>query len=270
MAKVLSCKTIGATLGYSIHRSEENLPPLVFVHGYGARATLDSYVQLLEALAGRYTVYAIDMRGHGASATGFDGWSLGLLAKDIGEFCSALKLEKPVFVGHSLGGFLGLLTEIDNPGIFSSICLVTPASPRGQRSPDEMVQFFIEHGQNKDALRGMFAPMYAGESTGRLEAVVEANAILSPEVHRSFFEEFARTSIEEELAGLTLPTLLLIGAKDVVVDPGDQHRIGERMPRCKEVRFTVHGHMLPQEAASVTAREILNFLAHDADELRAA
>lgn len=270
MTEVLSCKTSGATLGYSIRQNGPDLPPLVFVHGYGGRSTLDSYKQLLEALAGRHTVYAVDMRGHGASASNFHGWSLESLATDIQEFCSALNLNQPVFVGHSLGGFLGLLTEINYPGTFSSLCLVTPTSPRGQQSPDEMVQFFVEHGRNKDALRGMFAPMYAVESDGRLETVVEANALLSPEVHRAFFEEFARTSIEEKLAGLTLPTLLLIGAKDIVVDPSDQHLIGHRMPRCKGVLFTIHGHMLPQEAPVTVAREILNFLVHDADELRAA
>lgn len=262
MLEIRTIQTRGAELGYSVHGEATERPPLVFVHGYALRATLDPYQDLLGLLSKRYTVYALDMRGHGASAAALSGWSLPALADDIADFVSALSLDRPFYVGHSLGAFLGLWAEMRYPGLFSALCLLTPAPAHGAKAPAETVQFYIEHGRNKELMRGAFRAMFMSPTDERVEIVAEAAVLLDPAIHRTFLEEFAASSIEDRLKDVKAPALVLLGAQDIVSPIEEQWSIGALLPHCKQVTFSNQGHMMPNEHPELTAHELLAFLDH--------
>jgi pimeloyl-ACP methyl ester carboxylesterase len=76
-------------------------PPLVLVHGITeSRRSWDPLVPLL---AEHFDVVAADLRGHGEStkAAPFDPRTL---ADDITELAARLRLDRPLLIGHSLGG----------------------------------------------------------------------------------------------------------------------------------------------------------------------
>lgn len=55
-------------------------------------------------------VHALDLRGHGASAKPPDGpYDLPTVAEDVAEFIAALRLERPVLVGHCWGAAVALV-----------------------------------------------------------------------------------------------------------------------------------------------------------------
>ena len=56
-----------------------------------------------DALAERCVVYRYDQRFHGESDKPSWGFSVARLAADLKDFIDALKLERPVVVGTSLG-----------------------------------------------------------------------------------------------------------------------------------------------------------------------
>jgi non-heme chloroperoxidase len=74
---------------------------IVLIHGWSQSAEQFKY-QLL-AFAERYRVVAIDLRGHGESEKVSYGYRISRLSKDIQELISALQLEKPHLLGHSMG-----------------------------------------------------------------------------------------------------------------------------------------------------------------------
>jgi len=136
-------------LGYCVHGAGPNKLPLVFVHGGSLRSTAGPYEELLELLARRYAVHAVDLRGHGASAGALAGWSLEALADDVVAFSRELALERPVFVGHSLGAFISVFAEIRHPGAFSALCLLSPGPANPTLDPVEALDFLIDE-QLKD------------------------------------------------------------------------------------------------------------------------
>src|SRR5581483_5817346 len=78
-------------------------PCALLLHGITSSAK--SWIRVGPALADRYRVYALDMRGHGDSIKPSAGaYSLRHTADDAAAFIEALELEKPVVVGHSWGG----------------------------------------------------------------------------------------------------------------------------------------------------------------------
>jgi len=252
----------GVSLAYAVHAAAEG-PPLVFVHGYALRGTDGPYGQLLESLARRYTVYALDLPGHGASPAPQATWSIGSLGDAVAAFVRALGLERPDYVGHSLGGLVGLYAEIQHPGTFSGLCLLTPAPAVASGGSPEMAQLLIEQGRNRDAMRQVFRHMFIRTLDDVLEAVVDAVTVLEGDVHRQYLGKLAEVSIDSRLGEVAAPVLLVIGERDAVVSPTLQHDLARKLPSTKEVVFSAEGHMLPNEAPAVAAREILTFLDHD-------
>jgi len=93
--------------GVSFAVSGSGKVPLVCVHGWGCNA--DQFVELSRLLADRFRVYRIDLPGHGRTPLndfkpGFESY-----ARQIAEFAGEQKLERPVLLGHSMGGVLFLL-----------------------------------------------------------------------------------------------------------------------------------------------------------------
>ena len=239
----------------------------MFVHGYGLRSTGDLYRELLDLFEPRHTVYALDLRGHGASAGAITGWSLEALADDIATFSRALALERPVFVGHSFGAVIGLLSEIRHPGTFSAMCLLSPGPADHRTDPVDTLDFLIEHGHDRDALRGAFRQMFLHPPGGALDLIVDAVTLMDVRVHRAQKMQDRRFSIDGRLNDVAAPVLLMGGGRDRVVPPARQHDMAGKLSRCKEVFFSRAGHMLAIENAAITAREVLGFLAYDTEAL---
>jgi len=92
---------------------------IVFVHGGGAHAHWWTHVAA--RYAGRYRVAAIDLSGHGDSGSrdrySLEGWTNEVMAvaKDAGMS------EKPVVVGHSMGGFVTIATSALHPDALAGV-----------------------------------------------------------------------------------------------------------------------------------------------------
>lgn len=76
--------------------------PLVLLTGLGNTAHV--FDRFAPRLTDQYHVYGITRRGFGASSTPASGYSAGRLADDVLEVIDALKLDRPVLVGHSVAG----------------------------------------------------------------------------------------------------------------------------------------------------------------------
>lgn len=76
-------------------------PPVIVVHGL--RDHSHSFDGLARALADRFRVFALDLRGHGDSET-TPYYSFGHFVLDLHNLVRALRIARPVLIGHSMGG----------------------------------------------------------------------------------------------------------------------------------------------------------------------
>ncbi len=75
--------------------------PVVMIPGWSQTAAM--FGEQILALAGRYRVIAVDMRGHGDSARPAHGYRVARLAADLHELLEGLALDKVTLLGHSMG-----------------------------------------------------------------------------------------------------------------------------------------------------------------------
>ena len=76
--------------------------PLVLLAGLGATAHV--FTRFAAKLTPDYRVYGITRRGFGLSSAPRSGYTAERLGADVVAVIDALKLEKPVLVGHSMAG----------------------------------------------------------------------------------------------------------------------------------------------------------------------
>ena len=94
--------------------------PMVLLHGNGEDHEI--FKELMESLENDFTMYAMDTRGHGASATPSE-YHYEQMAEDVYELINFLELDHPVVLGFSDGAILAMLMEIHHPNTAGSLIL---------------------------------------------------------------------------------------------------------------------------------------------------
>ncbi|MEP6492582.1 MAG: alpha/beta hydrolase [bacterium] len=103
-------------------------PPVLFVHGYFADATIfDDWLAFFAARGA--PAYAVNLRGRQGSRPGTNLGRASIEDFVIDASAVAKTLGKPAVVGHSMGGLIA--QKLAERGDVSAAVLLTPAPPRG-------------------------------------------------------------------------------------------------------------------------------------------
>ena len=195
-------------------------PSALLLHGITSSAL--SWVRVGPALADRYRVYALDMRGHGDSINPPPGsYSLRHTADDAQAFMEALGLERPVLMGHSWGGATALVlasgAESEKPvPAFSKIILEDPACDFSRVTSENRAYYIRDIGRPADELRPELIANSPGWTEADIEGKVDAMQKVSREAVIGVFDEAAPMgNILPLLARLADPTLLIRADADL-------------------------------------------------------
>ncbi len=100
--------------------------PLIILHGLFGQS--DNWNTLAKNFAEQgLRVFTVDQRNHGLSPHS-DTWSYEAMADDLKEFIDDHQLEKPILLGHSMGGKTVMFFEMKYPGTASKLIIADIAS----------------------------------------------------------------------------------------------------------------------------------------------
>ncbi len=182
--------------------------PLVLLHGGVMTIELD-FAALLPELVTRHTVIAVELQGHGRTADTDRAITPAALASDVVGLLDHLGIDRAHVLGHSLGGGVALELAVSHPDRVRSI---VPMSITVR--PDGTHEEITDPSKHATSTR-MPTPQDFADMT-------EAYKRLSP--HPEHFDDFVAMLsavasqlegwTDEQLAGVTAPTLLMIGDHD--------------------------------------------------------
>ena len=115
--------------GERLHVLDEGAgPPVVLIHGLSGQMGNFTH-SLVGRLTGDFRVVAFDRPGSGYS-TRAPGAPAGVRdqAATLAKAIRMLNLERPVIVGHSLGGAVALAVALDHPDCVGAVALISPAT----------------------------------------------------------------------------------------------------------------------------------------------
>ena len=126
--------------------------PILFLHGLGGQLHHFRHT-MFDRLAGDFHVVALDRAGSGYSVRGRSGTGkLGEQAATVAAFIDAMGLERPLIVGHSLGGAVALALAIDQPDKISGLALLSPLTHEDDVVPPEFAALAIRSALKRKVL----------------------------------------------------------------------------------------------------------------------
>ena len=254
--------TIG---GDRIHYVEQGRgPAILIVHGLSGQLLNFSYLSMQD-LARSHRVILIDRPGAGYSTRGPNS-SAGIFAQatTVAHFIDALKLDKPLLVGHSLGGAVALAVALNHPQSIAQLALIAPLTHVETDPPEVFRGMAIVSPLMRRAIAHTLAiPMSIKKGRQILDVVFGPDAVpkdfplkgggllgLRP---RSFYAASTDMlaiaddlpSMDARYPTLRMPVAVLFGRQDQVLD---YRRHGEALVRkVPQTLLTLvdGGHMLP-------------------------
>jgi pimeloyl-ACP methyl ester carboxylesterase len=191
-------------------------PPVVLLHGMACDHT--HLLPQLEHLSPRHRTVAFDLRGHGQSYRPGQRFSIDAFADDLSWLCDELSIDRPVLIGHSLGGSIALAYAAQHPDRVRALALLDS----GVRSPEmlrsELSAFYDTLGGRDHARlvrefvrERLFEPT---DGAALADSVAELMASQPAEV----FLAIARNvvlELDSRAAALacTVPSLLILAAR---------------------------------------------------------
>lgn len=239
---------------------------LVLIHGLGANVIC--WRILMPLLARDFHVVAIDLPGFGKSTLGKKaGFTLDQQAERIRKFLERKGIQKPVFVGSSMGGTLSLWLARTLPWVQAVIAISPATNPkvvpfRADRwawtSP------LLKLGVNR-AVIGLALRRVVNVSTISREVV---SAYLEPyardrkTIHAflSAVKTLGDPRLPNDLKGLRVPVLILYGDKDRVIPRIYMEELAKILSTAKLRIHATAGHHLQEDDAKWVEREIREFL----------
>jgi pimeloyl-ACP methyl ester carboxylesterase len=199
-------------------RAGTGRPELLFVPGWCCDHT--AFQPQLDHFAQVHSVTGLDLRGIGRSDCPEDGYSIPQLADDVAAFCAAVGIEKPVVVGHSLGGMIAVDLGARYPSLPSALVLVDPGPI--DYLPETVERFTglaeqLERADGKDIRRAYVHDMGArDEALARW--IVEHMCLPEQRVAAAVIRGVSEWSGRELLARCAMPGLLLRAEVDEDTD----------------------------------------------------
>jgi pimeloyl-ACP methyl ester carboxylesterase len=260
----------GIELYYEIHGEGK---PLVLISGLGYSSW--QWHEMVPLLAEKFQVITFDNRGVGQSDKPAGPYTAGMLAQDTVGLLDALKIEKAVIVGHSMGGFIAQAIALDFPQRVEKLILCStnfggpnhaPITPEAMKvltdvTSDALTRF-------KNGLAVSTAPGWSERNPAMIEEWIQwrvANPIepvhyqAQMAIGLGLLPEAA--AFENKLPRLNVPTLILFGAHDKVVPPANADLLAQKIAGSTVVIFPDAGHFFPIEIAEAASRTILDFAA---------
>ncbi len=259
---------------YRWHQAGDSGPVVVLVHG--TPSSLVTWTDVVhgganfDGLAKTCRVYALDVLGHGTTRTEHSPYSFQGCADWVGGFLDMLDLQGVTLVGQSYGGEFAWRCALDHPDRVSRLVLMSSSGL--PRHDDEWLPEEVQMRDNWLAKLGWMV-----NSRERLRPAVDLHFAepSPPERIEEYFlvsenGENWRAMIDlardenggraADLKGMTQPTLLLWGERDVAYKPERFGRLfADTIPMSRFVLVPGSGHYPQEEQPAFVARAVAEF-----------
>ncbi len=247
--------------------------PLLLVTGVGYGRWF--WHKVVPGLAERFQVITFDNRGAGESDKPAGPYSVPMMAADTAGLLDALGIKGAYVLGHSLGGYIAQELEVTRPELIARLILAS-TNFGGNRvipiTPEAMQVLTDRSGDPLDLVRRGIAiaaaPGFAEAYPNVAEELLQYR-LTNPVPPAQYAAQVAAgagtmaysdSTVDERMAAINVPTLILFGEYDRVVPPGNAELMANKIPGAQVKILPNTGHIFPIEDPGVTVAAITEFL----------
>jgi 3-oxoadipate enol-lactonase len=241
---------------------------LVLLHAFPLNAKM--WLPQLLAPPTDWRVLAPDLAGLGSSDDHDRvGIALDDYAHDVVTLLDRLGIGRVVVAGVSLGGYVALALTRLAPERLAGLVLVDTKAPADSAEAREGRARMVDVLDNRGTggVADEMLPKLLGETSRREQAglVQQVRSMIltnDPEgVRRAILRLRDRPDATPGLAGIAVPTLVVVGDEDVVTPPEEAVRLAAGIPGARIERIASAGHLSSLEQPAAFNRVLADYLA---------
>jgi pimeloyl-ACP methyl ester carboxylesterase len=239
---------------------------VVCIHGIGGAGRAWA-TQLAAFRAAGFSPLALDLPGYGGrapvTAMDFEG-----LAADVEDFIARHELQRPVLVGHSMGGMVAQTMLRRRSEGYAAAVLACTSPAFGSADGDFQRKFVADRIGPLDDGKSMadLAPRMVDRMTGprpdpagRASAVDVMSAVPS-DTYRAAVRCLVTFDERANLPRISIPVLCLAGAVDPNAPPSVMERMAGKIPGARFICLSSLGHLPNLESPAAFDAAVLDFL----------
>jgi len=200
--------------------------PLLLLHSaFGSSRWWERFGALLQQ---EFHAVAPDLRGCGGSEQTATGYAIDEQAADVAALVAALGWSDCHLIAHGSGGAIGMQLALDRPELITTLTLVDSTPVEGVFTPLDAYLVLEQMRQDRALLQQAIAllmpslPVEAGDAAaanrGYLDQLVDDAAGMAPAAFTEPARALSQWNQFSAARRLTLPTLLVWGDRDAIVD----------------------------------------------------
>jgi pimeloyl-ACP methyl ester carboxylesterase len=195
--------------------------PVIFIHGFCE--THEIWDSFSKKLAKDFRIICLDLPGFGLSKLLAADFSIADVATKLSTLLAALKIEKCIAVGHSLGGYVTLAMAAQYPTILKAFGLfhstAYPDTEERKASRNKVIEFVSNHGV-APFIESFIPPLFYDQSNPHIKQLVKLASRTQSKTLIAYVKAMRdrpdRTRVLEEFKR---PILFIGGEKDAGISP---------------------------------------------------
>lgn len=242
-------------------------PVVVFVHGFCE--SKDIWISFADRLSINYRVVCLDLPGFGESLLDREQVSMEWFADEVHKLMKLLNIHTFTFVGHSLGGYVGLAYAEKYAQHLSGLCLFHSTayadSEERKINRDKTIAFIHKYGadmftqsfieplfllKNRQALKNEIAELKSIAKQSSEKGIIATTGAMRDRIERTHV-----------LVELKIPVLIIGGKNDATIPINKLEELALLSKTIQLAAIEECGHMGMYEQKEKTFEVLKNFLA---------
>lgn len=234
-------------LSLNVNRYGGNGPEVLLVHGTGASSR--EFAQVIDDLAEVMQPITVDLRGHGDSDKPDTAYHYDEYERDLERLLAVLELDRPIILGHSLGGIVTLRWAMRHPN--AARALIIEDSPlRSEEGIRPVLEGWAAlNAMPFEGIRAHYASEYPRWPDHMVNTVAWGMHVMNAGVISGLIEEAEAHEGLDAAVGMeriTAPVLFIHGDPETgsMVHPDDLAALPGRLPTARLAHIPGGAHSM--------------------------
>lgn len=215
---------------------------IVLLHGWGSNIKL--FANLIELLAKKYKVVAMDMPGFGESAEPPSAWCVDDYVDFVLDFLKDYDTDKVMLLGHSFGGrvIIKLNSRENLPFKITKVILVDSAGIMPPKSNKKSFRTYYYKVGKAILSTGIVQKIAPDALENFRKKMGSADYAAASPLMRQVLVKVVNEDLEYLLPNIKCPTLLVWGVNDTATPISDGEKMEKLIPDAGLVKLENAGH----------------------------